>query len=93
MNLSIKINGYYPLQPPIFRLIDVPYRINVSKDVRVCSSFLHSNYSASSSIYNLVVNVRDILQRPDENYAIQKYKLNLWKTDRDQFYENAKGSC
>ena len=41
--IAITFTDDYPLHPPLFRFITIPYHINVSEDGRVCASFLFSH--------------------------------------------------
>lgn len=83
--LSITFSEGYPLQPPLFRFITVPYHINISEDGRVCASFLYKSYRSSYSVYELVTKVKELLKNPEEKSPISVYKRMLYFKDRDEY--------
>lgn len=83
--LSITFSEAYPLQPPLFRFISIPYHINISEDGRVCASFLYKMYKSSFSVYELVNKVKDLMKNPEEKFPIQAYKRMLYFHDKNEY--------
>lgn len=91
--LSITFTEAYPLQPPLFRFISIPYHINISEDGRVCASFLYKMYKSSFSVLELINKVKNLLKNPEEKSPIQIFKMMMYKYDKVEFNERIDESC
>ena len=90
--LSITFAEDYPLHPPLFRFITIPYHINISEDGRVCASFLFKSYKASYSIYELINMVKNLLAKPETEFPIQIQKMLLYKDNMEEYNGNIEES-
>jgi ubiquitin-conjugating enzyme E2 D/E len=55
----------YPVRPPIFRFISVPYHMNVSSEGRVCLNAIEKGYQATMPIVEVVQTVKQLFLIPD----------------------------
>lgn len=83
----------YPTQAPIFRFISVPYHINISLEGKICLNLLDQDYSASSTVYELIVAIKMLLVLPNPDNPIETEKMRLTKSNPEEFSRRIAESC
>ena len=83
----------YPMLPPVFRFVSVPYHLNVSSEGRVCLSMLEKGYMANAVVVELIQRIRELFLLPDESTPIQISKLEQFKSDRAAYDRLARASA
>ncbi|OHT01128.1 hypothetical protein TRFO_01725 [Tritrichomonas foetus] len=91
--LSISFPFDYPLVPPLFRFITVPYHLNVSEDGIVCASFLGRAYQSNFAVYDLILKVRKLLESPEVETPIQIYKRMIFADNPKLYKREILRSC
>ncbi|KAK8841827.1 hypothetical protein M9Y10_026777 [Tritrichomonas musculus] len=73
----------YPLSPPTFRFITVPFHINISNEGRICMNTLGSDYSSTTHVMELIANIKALLILPNYQDPIDIAKLTLYNQSND----------
>lgn len=56
--LFITFPDLYPVQPPNFKFISVPYHINVSSDGTLCLNFSDKDYNSSKHVVDVIQEIK-----------------------------------
>jgi ubiquitin-conjugating enzyme E2 D/E len=83
----------YPIAPPVFRFISVPFHMNVAADGRVCLGILDKDYTPAMSLVELLQSVRGIFRIPDETTPLDPGKLELYRRDRAEYERRARAAA
>jgi ubiquitin-protein ligase len=82
----------YPICPPTFQFVSVPFHMNVSADGRVCLNIIEKGYMASAPVVELLQNIKQLFLFPDLDTPIQLAKLDLYKTNQLEYDRLARES-
>jgi ubiquitin-protein ligase len=63
--LFVTFPDEYPIRPPIFRFISIPYHMNVSSDGRICLNVIEKGYQETMPIVELVQMIKQLFLFPD----------------------------
>jgi hypothetical protein len=75
----------YPWRPLFFCSIPVPYHINVSQEGRICLDYLETRYQPTYLVVELIQFVKQLFYVPDKATPVSLEKLELWKTNQDEY--------
>jgi ubiquitin-protein ligase len=75
----------YPLHPPKFRYISVPFHVNVSVEGRICLNVLEKEYVVTAAVFELLVYIRTLFECPNYDDPIDSDKKALATFDRTGF--------
>jgi ubiquitin-protein ligase len=64
-SLYITFPTHYPVSPPVFRFVNIPYHPNVSAEGRVLFTALDRGYTPGNTIWDLIVATRTLLGAPE----------------------------
>jgi ubiquitin-protein ligase len=87
--IVVKFGESYPVQPPVFRFISVPFHVNVSAEGRICLNLLEKEYQTNVCVYELLIAIVTLLAVPNYEDPIDAEKARLAKTDRGAFQTRA----
>jgi ubiquitin-protein ligase len=91
--MFVRFPETYPVMPPVFRFISVPFHMNVSEDGRVCLNMLERGYMSVTPVVELLQNIKQLFLIPDETTPLQPAKLALYKADRAEYQRKALASA
>jgi ubiquitin-conjugating enzyme E2 D/E len=83
----------YPVRPPKFRFISIPYHLNVSKEGRVCLNIIDRGYVSAMPVIELLQHIKELFVVVDEGTPIQMDKLFQYKEKRAEYERMARDSC
>jgi ubiquitin-protein ligase len=92
-SLFVTFPRLYPSAPPTVRFLSVPYHPNVSPEGRVLFSPISENYSAGSTLLDIIQAVRVLLGRPDLNEPLNRPVAEEFTAARDEFNRKARESA
>jgi ubiquitin-protein ligase len=76
----------YPVLPPVFRFISVPYHMNVSSEGRICLNVIEKGYTPNMPVVELIQTVKQLFLMPDTTTPLDIAKYFQCK-DRKTEYE------
>lgn len=91
--LSIFFPDSYPVKPPQFKFISIPYHINISNEGRICLNYLDYEYNSSLTIAYLIICILELLESPNYDDPIDIERRKLYENDQKKFLENVKESA
>jgi ubiquitin-protein ligase len=83
----------YPVMPPIFRFISVPFHLNVSIEGRVCLNMLERGYMSTTAVVELLQNIKQLFLIPDLATPLQPAKLDLYNQNPAEYERQARASA
>jgi ubiquitin-protein ligase len=84
--------GGYPLEPPVFRFVSVPYNLNVSREGRICLHDLERGYGPNSNVVELIQMIKPVFLTPDETTPIELAKMFQFRENRPEYDRLARES-
>jgi ubiquitin-protein ligase len=89
--LGVLFPDLYPQEPPQFRFSagSIPWHINVSEDGIVCIDAITDHYIPGSSVWDLLIEVRAMLQQPQPYFAVSFEKTYKYFQNRPAYEEAA----
>lgn len=79
----------YPIQPPIFRFVSVPYHLNVSSEGRICLNIIEKGYMSTTKVVELIQQIKELFLHALEDTPIQIEKLMMYKHNRQEYDRRA----
>jgi ubiquitin-protein ligase len=83
----------YPIRPPVFRFVSVPYHLNIASDGRVCLDCIERRYTSSSQVMTLLSQIRMLFDSVDLSSPVHLEKMRLYQYERDEYFRLARASC
>ena len=90
--LYVTFPELYPIQPPIFRFVSVPYHLNVSSEGRICLNIIEKGYISSKHVVNIIQEIKELFLLPSIDTPIQIETLDMFKNQKDKYEELARKS-
>lgn len=87
--LYVSFTDEYPVQPPIFRFISIPYHLNVSAEGRICLNMIEKGYMSTDRVVDLIQRIKELFARALEDTPIQIEKLMIYKLNRAEYDRRA----
>ncbi|OHT16596.1 hypothetical protein TRFO_41707 [Tritrichomonas foetus] len=82
LNLFMKLPPKYPVKPPVFRFLTIPFHPNVSHEGRVFFSLIDNMYTPQSGIDAIITGIVNLLENPELDNPINKIAADLFRRDR-----------
>ena len=89
----VHFSELYPRQPPSFRLITVPYHLNVSSDGKICIDSLEKGYMSSKHVIDIIHEIKNLFYFQTFETPIHVECYDLFKNDYDKFEELVRKSA
>jgi ubiquitin-protein ligase len=83
----------YPIDPPVFRFVSVPYHLNVSSEGRICLHDLERGYGPNSNVVELIQTIKQVFLIPEEGTPVELTKWFQFKHNRAEYDRLAAESC
>lgn len=83
--LFVTFPDAFPTSPPIFRFITIPYHINISNEGRICMNTIGNDYLSTSTVMELIGQVKCLLLVPNYEDPIDIEKLTLYNESKTKF--------
>lgn len=83
----------YPIIPPSFKFISIPYHINISNEGRICLNYLDYDYNSSLTVAYLIICILGLLESPNYDDPIDMEVKKMYTDDRNKFLEKVKESA
>jgi ubiquitin-protein ligase len=75
----------YPIRPPIFRFVSIPFHLNVAVDGRIFLSMIERRYVACTPVVALLRNIREMFRAVDLSTPVNKTRLELYRNNRREY--------
>jgi ubiquitin-conjugating enzyme E2 D/E len=75
----------YPVRPPVFRFISVPYHMNVSSEGRVCLNVIEKGYMPTMPVVELIQTIKQLFLMPDLSTPLDMAKFFQYRDARAQY--------
>lgn len=83
----------YPINPPTFRFISIPYHINISTDGMVCLDLTDAKYKPEIHPIDMIKGIRELLLHPNIEYPIRMVSFTDFTDNYQEYERNAKESA
>jgi ubiquitin-conjugating enzyme E2 D/E len=83
----------YPVRPPIFRFISVPYHMNVSSEGRICLNVIEKGYMPTMPVVELVQALKQLFLLPDLSTPLDIEKYFQYRDARGEYERLARESA
>lgn len=87
LNCFMVLPSKYPIQPPSFYFLTIPFHPNISPDGKVQFSLVNNKYKPDLTIYSIIEGIVNLLKNPEENEEANFIANELFKTDKNAFLE------
>ena len=91
--LLVTFPKIYPVLPPIFRFITIPYHINVSVDGRICLNSIEKGYMPSKNVVEMIQEIKELFCYRCEETFVQLDIYHKYKVKPDEYMRLAKESA
>jgi ubiquitin-protein ligase len=82
----------YPVLPPVFRFISVPYHMNVSSEGRICLNVIEKGYMPNMPVVELLQTIKQLFLIPDMTTPLDIVKFFLYRDNRVLYERRARRS-
>ncbi|KAK8884978.1 hypothetical protein M9Y10_044105 [Tritrichomonas musculus] len=82
----------YPIQPPIFRFITIPYHLNVSSEGRICLNIIEKGYISSKHVIDILQEIKELFLLPNADTPIKLETLDTFKNNYAEYERLARKS-
>jgi ubiquitin-conjugating enzyme E2 D/E len=82
----------YPVRPPVFRFISIPYHMNVSSEGRICLNVIEKGYMPNMPVVELLQTIKQLFLIPDTTTPLDMAKLFQYKDQRAEYDRLARQS-
>lgn len=83
----------YPLKPPQFKFISIPYHINISNEGRICMNYLDYEYNSTLTVAYMIICILELLESPNYDDPIDVERKKLYNSNPKKFLELTKESA
>ena len=91
--LYVTFPELYPVQPPIFRFVSVPYHLNVSLEGRICLNIIEKGYISSKHVVEILQEIKELFLLPSIDTPIQIETFDIFQHDKLTYERLAKESA
>ncbi|OHT16241.1 hypothetical protein TRFO_41941 [Tritrichomonas foetus] len=91
--INVTFPPLYPVEPPVFRFVSIPYHLNVSSEGRICLNVIERGYMSSKSVVEIIQEIQELFLMPAEDTPIQIEILDLYKHNKAEYDRRAKLSA
>lgn len=89
--IQITFNDDYPIKPPSFKFLKVPFHPNIYKDGKICIDILEvGNWSPSQTIRTILLSLRSLFMDPNPNSPANAIAAKMYINDKNLFNETVK---
>ncbi|KAK8841964.1 hypothetical protein M9Y10_026920 [Tritrichomonas musculus] len=85
LSLYMVLPKNYPIEPPRFRFITIPFHPNVSSEGTVLFNMNDRDYTSPMGIDAIIAGIIKILEKPDVNYPINRKAMELYLNNNNEF--------
>jgi ubiquitin-conjugating enzyme E2 D/E len=75
----------YPVRPPVFRFVSIPYHMNVSSEGRICLNVIEKAYMPNMPVVELVQTIKQLFLMPDLTTPLDIVKFFQYKDNRAEY--------
>lgn len=75
----------YPVRPPVFRFISIPYHMNVSSEGRICLNVIEKGYMPNMPVVELLQTIKQLFLLPDLGTPLDITKYFQFKDNRREY--------
>jgi len=89
--IQITFNEDYPIKPPSFKFLKVPFHPNIYRDGKICMDILEiGNWTPSQNIRTILISIRSLFMDPNPNSPANADAAKLYISNIDLFNKTAK---
>lgn len=89
--IQITFDDDYPIKPPSFKFLKVPFHPNIYRDGKICIDILEvGNWSPSQTIRTIVLSLRSLFMDPNPNSPANAIAAKMYTNDKKLFDETVK---
>lgn len=83
--LCVTFPELYPVEPPVFRFISIPYHLNVSSEGRICLNILEKGYMPSRHVIDIIQMIKELFVVPSLENPVQIEILETFMEDLGKY--------
>lgn len=93
--LLVTFPELYPVEPPIFRFVSIPYHLNVSSEGRICLDIIEKGYISSQQVIEIIQQIKQLFLFPCIETPTQIRILDIYsdQNTRDEYERLARESA
>ena len=89
--IQITFEGDYPLRPPSFRFLKIPFHPNIYRDGKICMDILEiGNWAPGQTIRTIILSIRSLFMDPNPNSPANADAAKMYMSDINLFNKTAK---
>lgn len=91
--MHVTFPDQYPVEPPDFRYVTIPYHLNISVEGRICLNLIQKGYDSSIHVVDIIQQLLELFLLPSDETPVQFEVYDLYRNNRTQYDKLARESC
>ncbi|OHT12808.1 hypothetical protein TRFO_17281 [Tritrichomonas foetus] len=91
--LFVTFPELYPVEPPIFRFVTIPYHLNVSSEGRICLNIIEKGYISSKHVVDIIQEIKELFLLPNPETPIKIETRDVFQHDPEKYKRLARESA
>ncbi|OHS97423.1 hypothetical protein TRFO_09408 [Tritrichomonas foetus] len=92
-NIHVTFPKSYPVDPPRFQFITIPFHLNVYSDGSICPYFINQSYHSSKHVIEILREIKELLIHPDASLIVRIQAFDNFRNNPDEYYRLAQESA